>query len=97
MPSVIVIDEADPVDPNLYRVFENGWPSVPETTLDEVLVLLDAIWRRYRDDDPLKMDRLISRYGNGEEAVEKRDGSEISDSAVMRMFSRNSEKDDTGP
>ena len=98
MPSVFVIDEASPVDPNLYRVFEDGRPNVPETTMDEeVLVLLDAIWRRYRDSNPLKMDCLISRYGNGEEAVEKRDGSEIPISAMMRMFARESEKADTGP
>jgi uncharacterized phage-associated protein len=98
MPSVFVIDEAGPLDPNLFRIFENGRPNVPETTMDEeVLVFLDAIWRRYRDDDPLKMDRLISRYGNGEEAVEKRDGAEIPVSAMMRMFARDSEKPDTGP
>jgi uncharacterized phage-associated protein len=67
MPSVFVIGEAGPLDPNLFRIFENGRPNVPETVMDEeVLVFLDAIWRRYRDVDPLKMDRLISRYGNGD-------------------------------
>jgi hypothetical protein len=95
--SVFVIDEAGPVDPNLYREFENGGPNVSEMTMDEeVLVFLYAIWPRYRDDDPLKIDRLISRYGNGEEAVEKPDGSEIPVSAMMRMFARESEKPDTG-
>ena len=98
MPSVFIIDEAGPLDPNLYRVFENGRPNVSENQMEEeVMVFLDAIWRRYKDDDPLKMGRLISRYGNGEESVEKRDGSEIPVSSMMRMFARDSEKTNTGP
>ncbi len=98
MPSVFVIDEVAPLDPNLYRAFENGRPKVSETQMEEdILVFLDAIWRRYKDDDPLKMDRLISRYGNGEDSVEKRDGTEIPVSSMMRMFARDSEKTETGP
>lgn len=98
MPSIFVIDEAGPLDPNLNRAFEQGRPNVVETPLnEEVSVFLDAIWRRYRDDDPLKLDRLISRYGTDEDSIERRDGSEIAISAMMRMFGRDGEKKDTGP
>ena len=45
MPSVFVIGEVGPLDPSLFRIFENGRPNVPETVMDEeVLVFLDAIW-----------------------------------------------------
>tara|TARA_Y100001936_G_scaffold252375_1_gene311754 strand:- start:12229 stop:12762 length:534 start_codon:yes stop_codon:yes gene_type:complete len=98
MPSVFVVDEAGPLDPNLYRAFEQGRPNVSEVSMDEeILVFLDAIWRRYRDDEPMKLDRLISRYGKNDVAIENRDGSEVGISSMMHMFARDDDKKNKQP
>jgi len=93
MPSVFVIDDAGPLDPNLYRMFENGRPTVTEFPISEgVVVFLDAIWRRYRHDDALRLEQIIARAGRKERAVEQRNGAEISIAAMRRMFGRDEEK-----
>jgi len=87
MPSVFVFDQAGPLDPNLYRAFEHGRPKVTETPIDEaVKVFLDAIWRRYRNDDALRLEQIVSRAGKGEAAIEACDGSEITLPMMRRMF-----------
>ena len=87
MPSVFVIDDAGPLDPNLYRMFENGRPHVTSFPLDEaVVVFLDAVWRRYHNDDALRLEQKISRAGTNEKAVQLRRGAEITTAAMRRMF-----------
>ncbi len=89
MPSVFVIDHAGPYDPNLYRIFENGRPSVTEFPISEsVIVFLDAIWRRYRHEDALRLEQVVARAGREESAVEERNGAEISIAAMRRMFGK---------
>jgi uncharacterized phage-associated protein len=87
MPSVFQFDEGGPMEPNLYRVFENGRPTFMESDLaDFVLTFLDAIWRRYAAQDAMRLDQLIARHGKGEAAIERRDGSEIGPAVMRRMF-----------
>lgn len=87
MPSVFVIDDAGPLDPNLYRMFENGRPQVTAFPLDEAIaVFLDAVWRRYHNDDALRLEQKISRAGAKEKAVQLRKGAEITTAAMRRMF-----------
>lgn len=87
MPSVFVIDDAGPLDPNLYRMFENGRPQVTTFPLDEpIVVFLDAVWRRYHNDDALRLEQKISRAGTNEKAVQLRNGAEITTAAMRRMF-----------
>ena len=97
MPSVFLFDEGGPMEPNIYRVFENGRPNFMESVLpDFVLTFLDAIWRRYGGLDTLRLDQLIARQGKGEHAIEKRDGSEVGPAAMRRMFAP-AENDHPGP
>ncbi len=87
MPSVFVIDHAGPLDPNLYRMLENGRPQITSFPIpDAVVVFLDAIWRRYGRDDALRLEQLVSRAGAEEPAVRIRGGSEITIAAMRRMF-----------
>jgi uncharacterized phage-associated protein len=87
MPSVFVIDDAGPLEPNLYRMLENGRPQITTFPLDEaVVVFLDAIWRRYHNDDALRLEQKISRAGTNEKAVQLRKGAEITSAAMRRMF-----------
>lgn len=88
MPSVFVFDDGGPMDPNVYRAFENGRPDFTVTPLsDTVTAFLDAIWRRYRTADPLRLDHVIASHGKAEGAIQRRDGSEVTLAAMRRMFS----------
>tara|TARA_R110000787_G_scaffold66588_9_gene149443 strand:- start:3430 stop:4059 length:630 start_codon:yes stop_codon:yes gene_type:complete len=87
MPSVFVIDDAGPYDPNLYRMLENGRPEITQFPIDKaVAVFLDAVWRRYRHDDALRLEQIVSRAGAKEKAVQLRKGAEITTAAMRRMF-----------
>jgi len=87
MPAFFVFDQGGPLDPNMYRALENGRPPVIQAPIDEeVLVFLEAVWRRYRDADALRLDQIISRRGAGEEAVTGRDGQTVDIEAMRRMF-----------
>ena len=87
LPSVFVFDEGGPMDPNVYRVFENGRPAYSMTPLgDSVVAFLDAIWRRYRNADALRLDQVIASHGRTEPAIQRRDGSEVTLAAMRRMF-----------
>jgi len=87
MPSVFVFDDGGPMDPNVFRAFENGRPDCTMTPLaDTVVAFLDAIWRRYRTADALRLDQVIVSHGKPEGAIQRRDGSEITLAAMRRMF-----------
>lgn len=87
VPSVFLFDEGGPMEPNIYRIFENGRPNFLESDLpDFVLTFLDAIWRRYGGLDAMRLDQLIARLGNTEAAIQRRDGSEVGPAAMRRMF-----------
>lgn len=98
MPSFFVVDEGGPMDPNLYRVLEGGRPEFAQTPLgEEIIVFLEAVWRRYRDSDALRLDQIIARRGAHEEAVRRRDRSEVSLGAMRRMFGGDRQKRAAGP
>jgi hypothetical protein len=87
MPSVLVIDDAGPLDPNLYRMFENGRPQVTTFPLDEaIVVFLDVVWRRYHDEDTLRPEQKISRAGTNGKTVQLRKGAEITTAVMGRVF-----------
>lgn len=87
MPAFFVFDHGGPVDPNMYRALENGRPNVIQSPIEEeVIVFLEAVWRRYRDADALRLDQIISRKGAAEEAIASRDGRPVDIEAMRRMF-----------
>jgi uncharacterized phage-associated protein len=98
IPSFFIVDEGGPMDPNLYRILENGRPDFTQTPLpEEVQTFLGAIWRRYRDADALRLDQIIARQGANEEAVTRRNRSEITIEAMRRMFGRDGTSRNDGP
>lgn len=98
MPSFFVMDDAGPLDPNLYRALENRRPEIVEKPIDDkVKAFLDVVWRRYRDADALRLDQLVSRHGVAEEAISDRDCGEITIAAMQRMFGKPDEIPRKGP
>ena len=87
MPGFFVVDDSGPLDPNVYRTLLNGRPDFDESPLDaEVVTFLKAVWRRYGNADALRLDQMIANRGADVEAVRNRDLSEVSLSAMQRMF-----------
>jgi len=98
MPSFFVMDDSGPLDPNLHRALEKGRPEVSEKPLeDDIVVFLDAVWRRYRNADALRLDQLVSRQGVAEDAIADREGGEITIAAMQRMFCKGVTKSNNGP
>lgn len=98
MPSFFIMDDAGPIDPNLYRALEKGRPEVSEKPLDDdIVVFLNAVWRRYRHADALRLDQLISKQGVAEDAICDRDNGEITIAAMQRMFGKGQAKPSQGP
>lgn len=89
MPSVFVVDHAGPMDPNVYRAYENGRPDLAKTECDQATaVFLDAIWRQYAGSDTEALQRIISELGASEAAIRDGNGSEVDIDAMCRMFAR---------
>ena len=98
MPSVFVIDHAGPMDPNIYRAYENGRPEVTKSGLDQATeVFLDAIWRQYGGSDTGVLNDIVSEFGAEEPAVRSADGAEIDIDAMCRMFAKHVPAEPTGP
>lgn len=89
MPSYFVVDDSGPLDPNVYRTMLTGRPDYEQNPLPpEVVKFLNAVWKRYRNADALRLDQLIARQGADEDAVFNRDQSEVTLAAMCRMFAR---------
>ena len=87
MPSYFVMDDSGPMDPNVHKALQNGRPELEANELGpEIVKFLTAVWSRYRRTDALRLDQLIARRGMDEEAVCNRDFTEITLSAMQRMF-----------
>ncbi len=98
MPSVFVVDHAGPMDPNIYRAYENGCPDITKTGLDEAsLVFLDAIWRQYGGSNFEVLNEIIAEFGAGEAVMRDGDGGEIDTDAMCRMFAKHVPAEPSGP
>lgn len=98
MPSVFIVDHAGPMDPNMYRAYENGRPDVTKSSLDQTTeVFLDAIWRQYGGADAGDLNDIINEFGAGEPAVRNADGAELEIDAMCRMFAKHVPAEPAGP
>jgi uncharacterized phage-associated protein len=87
MPAFFVVDDSGPLDPNVYQALQNGRPNMQENPLaPDVLKFLEAVWNRYKYSDALRLDQLIVRRGIDEVSVCNRDQSEVTLTAMQRMF-----------
>ena len=92
MPSVFVMGDSGPLEPNVFRALEHGRPKLTEESpSSDAATFLDAIWLRYGPKDVEWLDEMISDYGKDELVVKKREGDEISIAAMARMFAKPAE------
>mgnify|MGYP000276437100 CR=1 FL=1 len=63
MPSVFVVGEWGPVEPNVYRVFQAGRPYIePEPLSQEVEHFLQSVWRRFGHHSADRLNKVLSKH-----------------------------------
>ena len=92
MPSVFVMADTGPLEPNIFRALEHGRPKLTEKTLSsDAATFLDAVWLRYGSKDVEWLDEMISDYGKDELVIRKREEDEIPIAAMARIFAKPAE------
>ena len=88
MPAVFVAEEMGPIEPNIYRAFEFGRPSVdPRKPPEGAIHLLDSIWRRFGAHSADHLSRLIKNHAPYVEARRKGLREEITLAAMYQFYS----------
>ncbi|CCG09604.1 Panacea domain-containing protein [Pararhodospirillum photometricum] len=63
MPAVFVADAMGPLEPNVYRAFENERPWISEVKMSEAAKqVLDSIWRRFGAHSADHLSRAVRRH-----------------------------------
>ena len=89
MPSVFVAIELGPIEPNIFRAFASGRPSLEAELFldDEAEYLLSSIWRRFGHHSSERLAKITKENPAYLHAFEKGEGTEISLSAMISSFS----------
>lgn len=95
MPATFVAHEMGPLEPNVYRAFELGRPTVPEVPPgSEVVSFLELIWRRYGNLPTERLNDLVRRQEIYLAARSRGENEEIAIEAMAAFFTR---KEDPKP
>ncbi len=88
MPAVFIAEELGPIEPNIYRAFEFGRPSVdPRKPSENAIHLLDSVWRRFGAHSADHLSRLIKSHAPYIEARRKGLREEIPLRAMFEFYS----------
>lgn len=92
MPSVFVIDEQGPIEPNIYRAFEDGRPIMNQGRMAEpVRRFLDSVWRRFGAHSASHLSRLVTETSLFREYARIGRFEEIPLDAMRRFYERGEE------
>lgn len=95
MPSVFVVSEVGPIEPNLFRVFEHEPPTVSVRDLEpEIEQFLDSIWEKYGGRPVDALSRLVTLDPAYQEAEAGGIGSVIELEMMERHFGQIDEAPD---
>ncbi len=87
MPSVFVVDQLGPLEPNLHRTLEFGEPALGELRLDEaVRAHLDMIWQLYGRHSAGRLAAEIAERAGKTPAFLSRDRSMVGIDDMRQMF-----------
>lgn len=87
MPSIFVADLMGPLEPNLFRAFENGRPNLEVRPLPgEVKSFLDSIWRRFGRFTAEELYRKLCDQAPFRDAYDQAPGSEIPLEAMREFY-----------
>lgn len=87
MPAVFVAEEAGPVEPTIYRLFEDGRPAVqPRRIPESVVHFLDSIWRRFGAHSTEHLSKVIRGHAPYRQALQKGLRAEITVEAMQQFY-----------
>jgi uncharacterized phage-associated protein len=85
MPSVFVVSELGPLEPNLYRAFEYGTPRLTvRDPAERARLFLEGIWRAFGEETVEALNRHVARDPAYKEAEAEGAGTEISLALMQR-------------
>jgi len=94
MPSIFVVTELGPIEPNLYRAFEYGTPKVTvRDPSEKVRDFLGLIWRQFGEETVEALNRHIARDPAMKEAESQGQGAVVS----LAMMHTHHKYDDAPP
>ncbi|MCF8483536.1 MAG: DUF4065 domain-containing protein [Rhodospirillum sp.] len=86
-PAVFVADPAGPVEPNIYRAFENERPWISEEKVSPLAKqFLDSIWRRFGVHSAEHLSRVIRKHPPYADALEADPRSVITIEAMVAFY-----------
>jgi len=87
MPSVFVANELGPIDPNVYRVFEEGRPKLSKPSLPtEVEDFLEGIWAQFNHMSTDNLTKLVTQQAPYKTAIGKGNLESIDGSDIISGF-----------
>lgn len=87
MPAVFVADPLGPIEPNIYRAFENERPWISQVKLpDKAVQMLDSIWRRFGSHSAEHLSKVIRRHPPFAEAFEASPRGVITEEAMIAFY-----------
>ncbi|GEO80148.1 Panacea domain-containing protein [Pararhodospirillum oryzae] len=87
MPAVFIADAMGPLEPNVYRAFENERPWISEVKMSEAAKqVLDSIWRRFGVHSAEHLSRVVRRHPPFAEAWASEPRSVITEEAMVAFY-----------
>lgn len=87
MPATFVADEFGPIEPTIYRLYENGRPMVQPRPISEAVAhFLDSIWRRFGAHSTDHLSRQINTHPPYTAALRKAPREEITLEAMVDFY-----------
>ena len=87
MPATFVADELGPLEPNVYRVFENGRPYIEPVPLSaEVKHFLESIWRRFGHHSVGHLNKVLKSHPPYVKARERGLRAEITLDSMVQFY-----------
>lgn len=95
MPATFVADHQGPLEPTLYRAFENGRPNVETRKVpDDARQLLDSVWRKFGAHSAEHLTKLTKGHAPYRDAIAANGpGEEITLKSMMDFYGRKGSAD----
>ena len=94
-PAIFIAGENGPIEPNIYRLFEDGAPTLPVAKIPpEVTRFLDQIWRKYGQYSTAFLNQHILSHSAYQRALRAGQGTEIPFDQIVEMFRQDKDGND---
>lgn len=98
LPGVFLADVMGPIEPNVYRVFQNDRPWLGKTDIsDQVTQLFESIWRKFGSHSAEHLTKMIRRHPPYADAFAQAPRSVITEDAMAAFYGQKTASDGSAP